>query len=105
MDLHEWMPDLTFQYSAFEECLEFNNDFNEHKGIYPAGETRRWEDLQSLRDRVKKVADKYAHYNKVIIVCHGMVIRTITYAGKIAPGEIIECAYEIGKADENYSFS
>lgn len=22
MDLHEWMPDLTFQYHVFEECLE-----------------------------------------------------------------------------------
>jgi hypothetical protein len=35
------------------------------------------------------------------MVCHGMVIRTLTYAEKIAPGEIIECCYEIGKVDNN----
>ncbi|EQB86227.1 broad specificity phosphatase PhoE [Clostridium punense] len=105
MDLHEWMPDLTFQYRVFEECLDLTKDFNNHKGIYPNGETRRWEDLNSLRSRVKKVADKYANCNKVIMVCHEMVIRTLTYAERIAPGEIIECHYEIGKSDELYSFA
>ena len=104
LDLHEWMPDLTFQYRAFEECIELTNDFNFHKGIYPKGETKRWENLESLRNRVKKVADKYAHYDKVIMVCHGMVIRTLTYAEKIAPGEIIECHYVNEKSDEPYSF-
>lgn len=105
MDLHEWMPDLTFQYRTVEECLELSHDFTDHKGIYPNGETRRWEDLNTLRSRVKKVADKYAGYNKVIMVCHGMVIRALTYVEKLAPGEIIECHYEIGKSDEPYSFT
>lgn len=104
MDLHEWMPDLTFQFSKSEESFELNMDFNKHKGIYPAEEKRRWEDLESLRRRVKKVTDKYAHYNKVIMVCHGMVIRTIAYAEKIAPGEIVECFYEVGNAEAIYSF-
>lgn len=102
MDLHEWMPDLNFKYRSFEECLELIKDFNCHKGIYPGEETKRWEDLNSLRNRVKKVADKYAHCNKVIMVCHTMVIRTLVYAERIAPGEIIECCYEIGKVDEPY---
>lgn len=104
MDLHEWIPDLTFQYSGYEECLELIKDFNRHKGIYPKGEIRRWETLNSLKNRVKKVADKYAHYNKVIMVCHGMVIRALTYVEKIAPGEIIECHYEIGKVEQPYFF-
>ncbi|NFE10203.1 histidine phosphatase family protein, partial [Clostridium botulinum] len=51
----------------------------------------------SLRNKVKNVADKYAHYNKVIIVCNEMVIRTLTHTEKIVPGEIIECCYEIEK--------
>jgi len=41
----------------------------------------------------------------VIMGCHEMVIRTLTYAERIAPGEIIECHYEIGKSDELYSFA
>lgn len=104
MDLHEWMPDLTFQYRLSEESLKQYSDFTAHKGIYPDGGPKRWEDLKSLRARVKKVADKYAQYDKVIMVCHGMVIRTLTYVENIAPGEIIECPYEIGKADCIYAF-
>lgn len=105
MDLHEWMPDLSFQYKHFEECLELAYDFNEHKGGYPDGQIKRWESLCTLRNRVRKVADKYTHYDKVILVCHGMVMRTLTYAEQIKPGEIIECKYEIGQPDCIYSFS
>jgi broad specificity phosphatase PhoE len=105
MDLHEWMPDLTFQYKEFSECLQLTEGFNKHRGVYPAGETPQWESLCSLKYRVRKVADKYAHYDKVILVCHGMVMRILTYAEQIKPGEIIECKYEIGQPDCIYSFS
>lgn len=105
MDFHEWMPDITFQYKHFEECLQLNEDFNNLKGIYPPGESRRWESLPSLQERVRKAADKYADYDKVIIVCHGMVIRTLTYAGPIRSGEIIECRYETGQDKCEFSFS
>lgn len=104
MDLHEWMPDLTFQYKNYEECYALTQEFLEYKGVYPANEIRRWESLDSLRSRVRRVADKYAHYNKVIMVCHGMVIRTLTYAENINPGEIIECTYSKGQQDCIYSF-
>ena len=105
MDLHEWMPDLTFQFSNTEESIELTSDFNEHLGAYPEGEAPRWECLQHLWERVRKVADKYAEYNKVIVVCHGMVIRTLTYAEEIKPAEIIECKYEVGQSDCIYSFA
>jgi broad specificity phosphatase PhoE len=105
MELHEWMPDLTFQYGSLPECLELTREFNKYKGVYPEGETKRWESLNSLRARARSVADKYAVYNKVILVCHGMLMRTLTYAEKIEPGEIIECRYEIGQPDAVYSFS
>ncbi|MDF2542400.1 MAG: fructose-2,6-bisphosphatase [Herbinix sp.] len=104
IDLHEWMPDITFQYDKFTECLELTKDFVKHQGVYPNGEVRKWECLHDLRQRVRKVADQYAHYNKVIFVCHGMVMRTLTYAEVIKPGEIIECNYEIGQPDCIYSF-
>ena len=104
MDVHEWIPDLSFQYKDFSECLELTNDFNHHNGVYPSDERKRWESLSLLRSRVRKVADKYAHFNKVIIVCHGMVIRTLIYAEEIKPGQIIECEYNLGQQDCIYSF-
>jgi len=104
MDLHEWIPDLTFQYSRFEDCLELIKDFNKHQGKYPKDETRKWETLESLRNRVRKVADKYANYNKVIMVCHEMVIKSLVYKDKVEYAEIIECNYEVGKSHEPYFF-
>jgi broad specificity phosphatase PhoE len=104
IDLHEWMPDLTFQYKSFEECLELNNDFNKHKGIYPKDQKKRWESLDSLKTRVNKVIEKYVQYDKVIVVCHGMAIRTIKYVEKIELGEIIECNYHMGKEDCTFPF-
>ena len=104
-DFHEWMPDITYQYKRFEECLTLNDEFNRFKGMYPEGENKRWESLPSLRERVRRAADKYAYCNKAIIVSHGMVMRTLTYAEEIKNGEIIECHYEIGQPDCEYSFS
>lgn len=43
-------------------------------------------------------------YNKVIVVGHGMAFRTLTYIEDMRPGEIVECTYEIGQEDCNYSF-
>lgn len=110
MDFHEWMPDITFQFKTFDEVVKLNEDFNKFKGIYPVGipgeeEQKRWESLTALRQRVKKAADKYAHYDRVIVVCHGMVIRTLVYAGPIKNGEIIECKYEAGQPDCEFSFA
>lgn len=104
MDLHEWMPDTTFQYSTFSECLELNKDFDRHKGVYPEGETRKWESVETLRNRVRAVLNQYVHYDQVIVVCHGMVIRTLKYQENIAPGELIELEYAINDPDAEYVF-
>ncbi|NFM80546.1 histidine phosphatase family protein, partial [Clostridium botulinum] len=84
--------EMDLEESTFEEFLELTEDYN-----YPSGETEQWEDLSLLRNRVKKVTDKYFHYNKVIIVCNGMFIRRLTHVEKVVPGQIIEYYYEIEK--------
>ena len=60
--------------------------------------------LDEVRQRMRKVADKYADYDKVIFVGHGMAFRTLTYIEKMKPAEIIECTYTIGQEDCIYSF-
>ena len=65
----------------------------------------KWESLAAMRARMKRVADKYAGYDKVIIVGHGMAFRTLTYIKNIAPGEIVECRYEKGQNDCEYAFN
>ena len=65
----------------------------------------KWEELSSLRERIRRVADKYTDYEKVIIVGHGMAFRVLEYIENIAPGEIIECKYKKGQEDCEYAFS
>lgn len=104
-ELHEWIVDRTNTITSSEEVAILGKEFQEYKGVYPEGQEMRWETLSSLKTRIKRVADKYADYNKVIIVGHGMAFRVLKYIGNIAPGEIIECEYEKGQNDCEYAFS
>lgn len=104
-ELHEWIVDKTNSITSSEEVAMLGKQFQEYKGVYPEGQEMRWETLSSLKTRIKCVADKYANYNKVIIVGHGMAFRVLKYIENIAPGEIIECEYEKGQNDCEYAFS
>lgn len=105
IDLHEWIPDENNQYKTSEESFALAREFTKFKGEYPPGEKFRWESLSHMRKRMIHVADKYSDYNKVILVGHGMVFRCLAYIEKMNPAEIIECAYQIGQAECEYSFT
>lgn len=104
-ELHEWIVDKTNSITSSEEVAALGKEFHDYKGVYPDGQEMRWESLASLRERIKRVADKYADYDKVIIVGHGMAFRVLKYIENIAPGEVVECKYEKGQADCEYAFS
>ena len=104
-ELHEWIVDKTNSIISSEEVALLGKEFQEYKGVYPEGQEMRWETLSSLKKRIKRVADKYADYDKVIVVGHGMAFRVLKYIENIAPGEIIECEYEKGQEDCAYAFS
>jgi len=86
VDLHEWIPDIiNFQHRTSEECFSLSRD-----GIHPEGEVKVWETKENMKRRINGVLEKYLKYNRVIVVCHEMVIKTIEYQEKVANGEIIE---------------
>lgn len=92
IDLREWQPDLTFQYKAFDECLKLCGDYDIHNGKYPEGETRRWEQTDDVKKRVNRVLEQYtSRYQKIIMVSHGMVMRTVYDCGEVGYAGIIEC--------------
>ena len=105
IDLHEWIPDQDNQYETSEESFALAREFTKCKGEYPPGEKLRWESLTSMRQRIRRVADRYADYDKVILVGHGMVFRCLTYIETMRPAEIIECTYQKGQAECEYSFT
>ena len=104
-DLHEWIPDLGNQYKTSEESFALGREFTKFHGEYPPGEKFPWETLSSMRQRARRVADKYSDYHKVIFVGHGMLFRCLTYIEKMHPAEIVECVYEKGQEDCPYSFT
>ena len=56
------------------------------------------------QERMRRVADKYANYDKVIFVGHVMAFRTLTYIEQMKPAQIVECEYYLGQEDCIYSF-
>lgn len=90
--LHEWLPDKTFMYASKDELRVYNKDFLAHNGIYKTGD-EKWEEWSSVRRRVDEVLGKYKNYNKIIVVCHEYLIRSITGMEQVEKGEIVEYTY------------
>lgn len=104
LDLHEWIPDLSNKYTTSEEAFSLADEFARFKGVYPAEVNKQWETVEDMRKRMRRVADKYTNYKKIIFVGHGMALRTLTYIEQMKPAEIVECIYEIGQPECVYSF-
>jgi len=82
IDLHEWIPDLTFQNKKGEGYM-YGDDFSANKGKYPEGETRRWESIEMMEKRLLGVLNKYINQNKILLVTHGMLMHQIKSYGHI----------------------
>ncbi len=75
-DLHEWMPDTTFKLDfdipqAFEEYVK-------HHGLHFPNRQYPWETYPDLQKRVYQTLQKYTHHQKMIVVCHGVVMSALT---------------------------
>ena len=91
IDLHEWIPDLTFQNRANEGG---ESDFAACKGRYPQGEKRNWETIEMMEQRLLGVLDRYTGYDKIILVTHGMLMRQIKAYGDIPHCFVDEFEYD-----------
>ena len=97
IDLHEWMPDQTFYLREFPEFTKLLNDFEANKGVHPPGTTPKWESVAHLRERVCGVLDEYYEkHESIIMVCHGFVIRSLSFRKILENGEIVEIDYHPG---------
>ena len=61
-----------------------------NSGSYPDGEECLWKSAAHIRERVLKVLEKYTHYEKVVVACHGMMIQAVTGGEHPKNGEIVE---------------
>jgi uncharacterized phosphatase len=77
-ELHEWIPDLTF---TFDQESVFRNAYREMislNGEWLQNLPRNWEPLPSVRQRVNNVLCRYCNFSRVIAVCHGAIITSLT---------------------------
>ncbi len=81
-DLHEWSPDLTFNHQfGPEKALEMKEIMNEYfafQGHPPRDSKFHWEAITAVKNRVLNVLYKYLKYRTVIVVCHGIVMDSLT---------------------------
>ncbi len=77
-DLHEWVPDMTFQWRTLSEVEKLQLEYKKLEGEWPPGEKRPWERMQSVRSRAIGVFHKYISYGRVLVVCHGQLINAVT---------------------------
>ena len=85
-DLHEWVPDTSFKWTTYDEVMSLIADL-EHCGYEsPAGTQKPWEPYSAVRERVTAVLSKYKSYDRVLVICHGMVMRSLI--GKTMKDEI-----------------
>lgn len=89
-DLHEWMANKNYIYEEDERAEKSYREFVEFNGTYPTNKDMDWEDMSSMRKRILPILNKYKHYPKVIIACHGMFIQALCKGYHPQNGEIVE---------------
>lgn len=92
-NLHEWMANKNYIYEDDERAEKNYLEFVNNKGVYPTDTDLDWEDMLTIRKRVLPVLDKYKHYPKVIVACHGMLIQSLCNGYHPKNGEIVEFEY------------
>ena len=98
LDLHEWMPDLSFQYSSKEEASKAEMLFLEYNGVCPDDSEIRFENLEDVYNRAKNVLLRYIKYKKIIVVTHEIVMRRFVGTPDIPYCGIFEINFESLKA-------
>lgn len=78
LDLREWLPDETYQWTTVAAVLENYAEMLSHVGKpRPAGAT--WEPLEALRHRARRALAPYVDGNqRVLAVCHEVLIQALT---------------------------
>lgn len=77
IDLHEWLPDLTYTYN---NSILVKNNYQKAIKDYTSNQvtSKEYESIYSVQIRLLKTLKKYLMYQKVIVVTHGGVMYSIT---------------------------
>lgn len=86
----EWRPDLTGQNASQDEAVLAHRLFLENSGAVTESSPVRYETAAEMKERFLQALEKYKAYDRIVIVCHGMLIRQFVPKETIAYCEILE---------------
>ena len=93
LDLHEWVPDLSQQWSDGEVPRTAYEELQACGGEWPVGQERSWEPHSSVRRRATSVLTRYANAGTVGVVTHSGVIEALTGISGAEPCSVVR--YEL----------
>ncbi len=94
LDLHEWLPDLSFSYDSDEFAVKIGKECSTYKGKCPEDKNPKWESLSEVARRAFLSLEKYLQYDKIIVVSHGIVMRQFKFQQQVPYCGIIEVDFE-----------
>lgn len=94
-DLHEWMPDISFQYDKSDYAIDASLEYDRYKGVRTSECRYNWETADALAERAYRCIKQYLHYDKIIVVSHGMIMQTFCYKNDIPHCGILEMDFDI----------
>ena len=87
---HEWRPDMTGQNASQDEAVLAHRLFLENGGAVPESSPARYETAAEMKERFLQALEKYQAYDRLVIVCHDMLIRQFVPKVTLAYCEILE---------------
>jgi len=92
MDIHEWLPDLSFNYQTYDVVKD-----NYKKAIqdFERGNlnSKQYESIINVKLRALDALKKYLNYSKVIVVTHGGVIYSLCQQ-HVSYCEVVDIEYD-----------
>ena len=98
--LHEWIPDNPYRFVYDADYAEPCDDLVKYHGERNENSKYNYETLSEVFDRAYQSLLPYVHYDKIIVVCHAVLMRTFSYQLDIPYCGIIEFDF-----DENRKYS
>ena len=89
LDLREWLPDETYQWTSGEEVATAYTDMLHRGGTRDSRGAARWEPLDQVRDRALAVLHRHVNPGATVVaVCHEVLIHAITGHPRTGHGDI-----------------
>lgn len=92
--LHEWMPDVTFQYRNADHMPEILEEMRRQGGEWNESCQYHWESISHLGERVFSSLKKYLSYSTAIVAAHGLVIQRFVKTQDVSHGSIWEVDFQ-----------